>query len=37
MELKHGIQKVAKRMLEEKMDVELITKITGLEKEQFIK
>ena len=28
---------VARKMLEEKIDVELITKITGLKKEQFMK
>ena len=34
---KEGIKKVARKMLEEKIDVELITKITGLKKEQFMK
>ena len=34
---KEGVIMVAKRMLEEKMDVNLIMKITGLKKEQFMK
>lgn len=34
---KEGIKKVARKMLEEKIDIELITKITGLKKEQFMK
>ena len=34
---KEGVIMVAKRMLEEKMDVNLIMRITGLKKEQFMK
>lgn len=34
---KEGILDLAKKMLAEKIDVDLISKLTGLKKEQFMK
>lgn len=34
---KESLINVAKRMLKENMDIDFITKITGLKKEQFMK
>lgn len=36
-ERKEGILDLAKKMLAEKIDIDLISKLTGLRKEQFIK
>ena len=34
-EIKTGIKEVAKKMLAEKMDIDVITKVTGLTKEEI--